>query len=83
MKPQVYSVSGAGSDVAVSPMTEVVDNESVDIDPFSLTEAVGKSRFGAEMQKQNNGSEGQGIAKQLWGGLLDDLLGPKQSALSK
>ncbi|KAJ5238521.1 hypothetical protein N7468_003140 [Penicillium chermesinum] len=39
MKPQIYTVAGAGADVAASPMSEVVDNHAVDIDPFSLTEA--------------------------------------------
>jgi hypothetical protein len=80
MKPQVYTVAGDGADVSASPMSEVVDNDSVDIDPFSLTEAVGKSRYAAE-QKQQNGSEtGPGVVKELWSGLLDDILGPKQSS---
>ncbi|PLN78876.1 hypothetical protein BDW42DRAFT_174056 [Aspergillus taichungensis] len=77
MRPHVYTVSGAGADVAVSPMTEVVDNLAVDIDPFSLTETVGKSRFEEEMQKQQNGSSNGGVVQELWHGFLDDLLGPK------
>ncbi|CEL02638.1 hypothetical protein ASPCAL03804 [Aspergillus calidoustus] len=80
MKPQVYTVAGDGADVSASPMSEVVDNDSVEIDPFSLTEAVGKSRYAAA-QKQQNGSEtGPGVVKELWSGLLDDILGPKQSS---
>lgn len=79
MKPHVYTVSGAGADVAVSPMTEVVDNLAVDIDPFSLTETVGKSRFEEELQKQQNGSASSdgSVVQELWHGFLDDLLGPK------
>ncbi|KAL3481607.1 hypothetical protein BJX99DRAFT_253526 [Aspergillus californicus] len=76
MKPQVYTVSGDGANVSASAMSEVVDNDSVDIDPFSLTEAVGKSRYAAEMKQQDADS---GVA-QLWNGFLDDLLGPKQQS---
>ncbi|KAL4809046.1 hypothetical protein BDV18DRAFT_157983 [Aspergillus unguis] len=81
MKPQVYTVSGDGANVSASPMSEVVDNDSVEIDPFSLTEAVGKSRLGAELKSQQ--SETKSAAKELWNGFLDDLLGPKQSSLRK
>lgn len=83
MKPQIYTVAGAGADVAASAMSEVVDNHSVDLDPFSLTEAVGRSRTGEAMQRQANGSgAGQpGVVKELWAGFLDDVLGPKQSPL--
>ncbi|KAJ5915092.1 hypothetical protein N7454_011204 [Penicillium verhagenii] len=83
MKPQIYTVAGAGADVAASAMSEVVDNHAVDLDPFSLTEAVGRSRTGEMLQRQLNGSgAGQtGIAKELWAGFLDDVLGPKQSSL--
>ncbi|KAJ5556486.1 hypothetical protein N7494_000401 [Penicillium frequentans] len=83
MKPQIYTVAGAGADVAASAMSEVVDNHAVDLDPFSLTEAVGRSRTGEAMQRQANGSgAGQpGVVKELWSGFLDDVLGPKQSSL--
>ncbi|KAL4984750.1 hypothetical protein BDW68DRAFT_166393 [Aspergillus falconensis] len=79
MKPQVYTVSGDGINISASPMSEVVDNDSVEIDPFSLTETVGKSRYAAELKSQQ---EEQGrtksIASELWNGLLDDILGPKE-----
>ncbi|KAL4873162.1 hypothetical protein BDV12DRAFT_98114 [Aspergillus spectabilis] len=78
MKPQVYTVSGDGANVSASPMSEVVDNDSVEIDPFSLTEAVGKSRYAAELKSQQN--EAPGVVRELWSGLLDDLLGPKQQS---
>ncbi|KAL4927193.1 uncharacterized protein BDV17DRAFT_292864 [Aspergillus undulatus] len=76
MKPQVYTVSGDGANVSASPMSEVVDNDSVEIDPFSLTEAVGKSRYAAELKSEQ--SKGTGVVSELWSGFLDDLLGPKQ-----
>ncbi|KAJ5614339.1 hypothetical protein N7528_007993 [Penicillium herquei] len=81
MKPQIYTVAGSGADVAASAMSEVVDNHSVDIDPFSLTEAVNRSQVGEELQRQANGSTSteSGVVKDLWTGFLDDVLGPKQS----
>lgn len=86
MKPQVYTVAGATSDVAASPMSEVVDNHAVDMDPFSLTETVGRSRIGAMLQQRasaafssgSTSSGEKGVARELWGSFLDDLLGPKQ-----
>jgi hypothetical protein len=83
MKPQVYTVSG--EDVAASPMSEVVDNHSMDIDPFSLTETVGRSRFGEELQRHQNGSQAKepGVVRELWSGFLEDLLGPKQQTQRK
>ncbi|KAN0085219.1 hypothetical protein V8E54_001686 [Elaphomyces granulatus] len=79
MKPQIYTVSEMASDISASPMSEVVDNHALEIDPFKLTETVGKSRHGesqriaaASMQQQN------GMIGQLWTGFLDDLLGPKE-----
>ncbi|KAL4938991.1 hypothetical protein BDV06DRAFT_199729 [Aspergillus oleicola] len=75
MKPQVYTVSGDGANVFASPMSEVVDNDSVEIDPFSLTEAVGRSRFAAELKSEQG--KASGVVSELWSGFLDDLLGPK------
>lgn len=77
MKPLIYTVSGDGADVAASAMSEVVDNHAVDLDPFSLTEAVGRSRVGEEIQRQN-GSAQPGAFKELWAGFLDDVMGPKE-----
>lgn len=78
MKPQIYTVSG-GDVAAASPMSEVVDNHSVDIDPFSLTEAVVRSQTGQDQQRRTNGSHAgePGVVKELWAGFLDDVLGPK------
>lgn len=84
MKPQIYTVAGEGARIAASPMSEVVDNVAVDIDPFSLTEAVGRSRIGEELSRSKNGnnnaSREPGVFKELWSGFLDDVLGPKEAA---
>lgn len=78
MKPQIFTVA----DNAASPMSEVVDNHSVEIDPFTLTEAVGRSRQGEELQKQKALAE-KGAVQEFWSGLLDDLLGPRQQSVRK
>lgn len=83
MKPQVYTVSGAGSEVSASPMSEVVDNHAVEIDPFSLTETVGRSQHGEEVNRHGGKQRQPGIFKELWGGILDDLLGPQQRPLRR
>lgn len=83
MKPQVYAVGELSSDSAVSVMSDVVDNHAVDIDPFSLTEAVGKSRDSA-IRAQNGGqSQETGIFRDLWSGIVEDILGPKQTSQRK
>ncbi|KAJ5811096.1 hypothetical protein N7447_010612 [Penicillium robsamsonii] len=83
MKPQIYTVSGTGADVPASAMSEVVDNHAIDLDPFSLTEAVGRSRVGEEIQRRSNGTSKPGVVRELWAGFLDDVMGPKESAQRK
>ncbi|KAH1652297.1 hypothetical protein KXX59_006401 [Aspergillus fumigatus] len=59
--------------------------EAADIDPFSLTETVGRSRLGEELQRQQSGSQAKepGIVRELWSGFVEDLLGPKQPTQRK
>ena len=75
MKPQISTVANS----AASAMSEVVDNHSVEIDPFTLTETVGRSRQGEELKKQQ-AADSKGPIQQFWSGFLDDLLGPKEQA---
>ncbi|KAJ5368292.1 uncharacterized protein N7496_008052 [Penicillium cataractarum] len=82
MKPQIYTVSG-GDISAASAMSEVVDNHAVEIDPFSLTEAVGRSRIGEELARSNGATKEPGVVRELWAGFLDDVLGPKDTAARK
>lgn len=74
LKPVIHTVA----DNAASPISEVVDNESADIDPFTLTETVGRSRQGEELKKRKQESPEKGTVKEFWTGLLDDILGPKR-----
>lgn len=84
MKPQVYTVAGSTSDVAASPLSEVVDNHAVDIDPFSLTETVGRSRLGEMLQRQGGFSlrssrqpGEKGVIGELMSSMVEDIF-PKQ-----
>lgn len=83
MKPQINTVGAIGSDASASPMSEVVDNDAMDIDPFSLTETVARSREGEELQRESRAAHAQrqkSVVQELWSGFLDDLLGPDQRA---
>ncbi len=82
MKPQIYTVSG-GDISAASAMSEVVDNHAVEIDPFSLTEAVSRSRAGEELARSNGTKKEPGVVRELWAGFLDDVLGPKETVARK
>lgn len=84
MKPQINAIGEAGSDLSASPMTEVVDNHALDIDPFKLTETVGRSRSGENEQRQQRLLAGQngekGVIGELFSGMVDDLLGGSKAA---
>ena len=78
MKPEISTVANS----TASPMSEVVDNYSVEFDPFTLTETVGRSRQGEELKKQQ-APHTKGPLQQFWSGFLDDLFGPKEQVASK
>lgn len=91
MRPQIYTVSDMQGDISpASPLSEVVDNLAVELDPFSLTETVGKARAAEELQRERTGGVSsaaaaggagpgeQGVVKELWSGFLEDVLGPRQ-----
>ena len=74
MKPEIYTVTQTQADThAPTAMSEVADNHAADMDPFGLTETVGKA---ARKVVDKAGGEA-GIVKQVWDGLLDDLFGKK------
>lgn len=84
MKPQIHSVADdLGSDLqGPSAMTEVVDNQALDINPFNLAETVTQSRNAAESSDAMRGAEEGvgGAVREIWHGLWEDVLGPKQNA---
>lgn len=67
--PTIHTVAADGTHIyAPSAMSEVTDNNTVD---FQGMAAMVASRLGKTTE------EGAGMAKQLWGGLLDDVFGSK------
>lgn len=79
MKPQIHAISEIATDMSASPMSEVVDNYALEIDPFRLTETVGRSRDGENLQKLAASQPPKGIFGELWSGIVDDIIGPQQS----
>jgi len=79
MRPEISIVSGDGTHIASpSAMSEVVDNHAMDLDPYDLTakvQAAASKIVGIPVEKLNE----PGLLKELWNGLLDDLLGAKRA----
>ena len=79
-----------------SPLSEVVDNDAAEIDPFHLTELVGRARRSAAAAVEsssasvasasavasNKGGEAGGVVKELWGGFVDDVFGKRSEVKS-
>jgi len=62
-----------------SVMSEVTDNHAIELDPYDLTSkvtAAAAKMAGMPVEKLKE----PGVAKELWDGLLDDLLGSKKMA---
>ncbi|OAX80869.1 hypothetical protein ACJ72_04788 [Emergomyces africanus] len=84
MKPQIYTVDGDFSPSSsngrggASAMSEVVDNHAVEFDPFELTETVRRARERADVaEEQASLRDGtvKAVARQIWDGVVEDLLG--------
>ena len=56
-------------------MSEVTDNHSIELDPYNLTEKVAMAarKIAVEMKEGVN----EGVLRQLWNGVLDDILGAR------
>ena len=65
-----------GSHTTVSAMSEVTDNHAIELDPYNLTEkvAIAAKKMAAEMKEGVN----EGVLRQLWNGVLDDILGARK-----
>ena len=78
IRPQISTASFDNLH-SVSAMSEVTDNHSIDLDPFDLTSkvnAAAKKMTGLPIEKLKE----PGIVRELWSGMLDDLLGAKKTA---
>ncbi|MCJ1410884.1 hypothetical protein MMC19_004971 [Ptychographa xylographoides] len=78
IRPQIETASADSSGV-VSAMSEVTDNHSMEgqMDMYDLTKQVGKAAMGVVEENVEQVKKHGGVVKELWTGLLDDLLGKK------
>ena len=72
MRPEINTV--AAQVYSPSALTDVTDNPSIDFQGLANAVSAAAARF----RPNNNGSE-QGMMKQIWNDLLDDVLGPKNT----
>jgi len=74
MKPEIVTVSADSTHIhAPSAMSEVSDNATVDFQ--GMAEKVAQRLGKKTAEVAGNG----GMVKQVWGGILDDVFGPKGS----
>ncbi|EEH08797.1 conserved hypothetical protein [Histoplasma capsulatum G186AR] len=74
------SGGAAGGGGGASAMSEVVDNQTVEFDPFELTETVRRAREGAAVAEQAAMADGtvKGVARQFWEGIVEDVVGKRE-----
>ena len=76
MRPEIITVSADSTHIsAPSAMSEVSDNTAIDFQGMAEKVSAVAARF-----KAGSIDETAGMAKQVWSGFLDDLLGPKHGA---
>lgn len=76
MRPEIITVSADSTHIsAPSAMAEVSDNASIDFQGMAEKVSAAAAKF-----KAGSIDETASMAKQVWNGFLDDLLGPKQGA---
>ena len=82
-RPEITTVSANGTHIdSPSAMYEVVDNHAVEISPFDLTNKVTTAATEAASKMTRMSTERlkePGVVKELWNGLLDDILGAKKA----
>ncbi|KAK0106991.1 hypothetical protein ONS95_003706 [Cadophora gregata] len=72
-RPEISIMAAHPENVAPSAMSEVVGNDGLDLDIGQLTSA-----FSTLLPTSSKGEcKEPGVIKELWSGLLDDILGPK------
>jgi hypothetical protein len=75
MLPTIYTVSAESTHIhAPSAMADVSDNNTID---FQGMAAIVASKLAKPVE------EGVGMTRQLWNGIVDDVLGPKATAASR
>lgn len=83
IRPEILTVSANGTHIdSPSAMYEVVDNHAVELSPFDLTNKVTTAATEAASKMTGMSTKRlkePGMAKELWNGLLDDILGANKA----
>ncbi|KAI9771272.1 MAG: hypothetical protein M1840_002242 [Geoglossum simile] len=77
IRPEILTIAHGSTHVhAPSAMSEVVDNNSIQIDPFELTEQVSDAAARSSSKGAMGAKKEMSELKYLWNGILDDIFGP-------
>ena len=77
IRPEISTVSADSTHIASpSAMSEVTDNHAIELDPYDLTAKVTAAAKKMGELPADKLREA-GVVKELWMGLLDDLMGGK------
>ena len=79
IRPEISTASADGTH-RVSAMSEVTDSHAAELDPYDLTKKVSMAAKKVMGNVKEEVAKEQGMVKELWTGLLDDLLGAKTVA---
>ncbi len=80
IRPEITTTSANGTHIeSPSAMSDVTDGGHTDLNPFDLTNTVttAASKASKAMVVPIERMQEPGVVKELWNGLLDDILGPK------
>ncbi|KAH0543870.1 hypothetical protein FGG08_001909 [Glutinoglossum americanum] len=81
IRPEISTIAGQSTHLhAPSAMSEVVDNTSIQIDPFKLTEQVSGAAARSASKAAREAKQEVGALSALWDGLLDDIFGPPKKS---
>jgi hypothetical protein len=70
MLPTIYTVSADGTHIhAPSAMSDMTDSDHIDFQGMA-------SKVSAQLGSRSGGDEGTSMVRQVWTGLLEDILGP-------
>lgn len=82
VRPEISTMSANGTHIdSPSAMHEVTDNHAIELSPFDLTNKVSNAATAAAVQMTGMSAERlrkSGIVRELWDGMLDDILGSKK-----
>jgi len=81
IRPEIVTVAHDSTHVhAPSAMSEVVDNNSIQIDPFELTEQVSDAAARSASKGAIGYKKPMSELKYLWSGMLEDIFGPAKKS---